>query len=351
MQHPIFVNKIFIRSYLFIAVIFIVIDFLLIYFGYNSNWESALVNAIIFDTILFILGGSLWYPVYFHNRSKGVVFRIIQLIVVGVIYITLWILSSVIIVSAVESILSVKVSLHNDFLIIRLLVGILIYSLFVAVYFLMVSFQNLEEHNNEKLVLQNLLTDTELNLLKSQLNPHFLFNSLNSISSLTVYDTESARDMISKLSDFLRYSLRNNQQKLLPLKEELDNVNRYMDIERIRFGEKVVFTENIQEESKEKLLPALILQPLMENAIKHGVYNAIQPTKIDLRCYNVKSDLIVSLENSVEDDVVVKEGEGVGLLNTKKRMQMIYEKKDLVQVEKTANIFKVVLVIPQFLNK
>ncbi len=351
MQHPIFVNKIFIRSYLLITVIFIIIDFLLIYFGQINNWESAILNAVVFDTILFALGGSLWYPVYFHNRKKGIVYRILQLTLIGFIYISIWLVASVTAISIIESLLSIKVSLSNDFLILRFLVGILMYSLFVAVYFLMISFQNEEDHNREKLVLKNMLTDAELSLLKSQLNPHFLFNSLNSISSLTIYDSEKAREMISKLSDFLRYSLRNNDQKLLPLKEELDNLKRYMDIERIRFGEKVLFSENVNKESEDKLLPALIIQPLMENAIKHGVYNSIDPTNIDLKCYIDKGDLVIVLKNSFEDDSSIKKGEGIGLLNTKKRMNKIYGRKDLVQIEKGNDYFKIVLIFPQFLKK
>ncbi len=351
MQHPIFANKIFVKSYLFIGIIFIIIDFLLIRFGYNCDWKSAIVNAFVFDIIILILGGSLWYPVYFHNKRKGIVFRIIQLLLIGVIYIAIWVTSSVIIISIIEKVFLLNISLSNDFLIIRLLIGFLVYLLFIAVYFLMISYINEEEHNKEKLELQNLLTDTELNLLKSQLNPHFLFNSLNSISSLTLYDAEGARNMISQLSGFLRYALRNNQQKLLPLKEELDNLIRYMDIERVRFGDKINFIENVQKECLDKLLPALIIQPLLENAIKHGVYNSTGPINIELECYMNKGDLVVSLKNNFDKDATIQTGEGVGLSNTKKRMHKIYERRDLVMIEKNEDSFQVVLTIPQFLNK
>ncbi len=351
MQHPIFSNKITISSFLFIGAVFIGIDFLLIHYGYKCTINTALFYAIVYDVIILVLGGSLWYPVYFLDRNKGSIFNILQLVFVGICFLGIWAVSVWGVLSIVEGYFSFTTTLVHDFLLIRLLIGVLIYMLFVSVYFLMIRTQNEEEYLKEKLELKNLLKDTELNLLKSQLNPHFLFNSLNSISSLTLYDTEGAREMISKLSDFLRYSLRNNQQKLLPLKEELENLRRYMDIERIRFGDKINFIEHIQIECQDKLLPALIIQPLIENAIKYGVYNSIHTTNIEFRGYLKNGDLILSLQNDYENDMMERAGEGLGLSNTKARMWKIYGTKDLVRIHKSEQTFLVELTIPQFIQR
>ncbi len=351
MQHPIFSNKITIGSYLFIGAVFIIIDFLLIHYGYKCTIGTALFQAVVYDVIILLLGGSLWYPVYFLDRNKGSIFNILQLVFVGICFLGIWAFSVWGVLSLSEDYFSFESTLDNAFILIRLLIGVLIYMLFISVYFLMIRTQNEEEHLKEKLELKSLLKDTELNLLKSQLNPHFLFNSLNSISSLTLYDTEGAREMISKLSDFLRYSLRNNQQKLLPLKEELDNLRRYMDIERIRFGDKINFIEHIQIECQEKLMPALIIQPLIENAFKYGVYNSILTTNIELHGYLRDGDLIISLQNDYEDDIVKNAGEGLGLSNTKARMRKIYGSKDLVRIQKSEQTFLVELTIPQFLQR
>ncbi len=351
MQHPVFGNKNATLTYLLIGIVFIIIDFLLIHYSYKCSLSIAVINAFVYDATILILGGSLWFPVYFHDRNKGSLYSILQLLLVGVIFIGIWVLSSYFFVYFIDYVFSIAAILPNDFFLIRILIGILIYLLFISVYFLMKGFQNEEEHNREKLVLKNLLSDTELNLLKSQLNPHFLFNSLNSISSLTIYDAEGARDMITKLSDFLRYSLRNNEQKLLSFREELDNLRKYMEIERIRFGDKINFIEDIKKECFEKDLPALIIQPLMENAIKHGVYNSISNTDIKLQCNVINGDLIISLLNDYETDVTGNKGEGVGLANTRKRLQIIYGNKDLVKIEKTESEFFIELTIPQFINQ
>ncbi|MCW3785003.1 sensor histidine kinase [Plebeiibacterium sediminum] len=350
MQHPIFSNKITIGSYLFIGAVFIVIDFLLIHYGYKCSVTTALIYALVYDVIIILLGGSLWYPVYFLDRNKGSIFSVIQLVFLGFVFLGIWAGSAWGILSILEGNFSFTTILNSDFVLIRLLIGVLIYLLFISVYFLMIRSQNEEEYKKEKLELKNLLTDTELNLLKSQLNPHFLFNSLNSISSLTLYDAEGAREMISKLSDFLRYSLRNNQHKLLPLKEELENFRRYMDIERIRFGDKINFIEQIKLDCEKKMVPALIIQPLIENAIKYGVYNSIHTTNIELHGYLKNGDLIISLQNDYENDMDERIGEGLGLSNTKARMRKIYGSKDLVRIQKREQTFLVELTIPQFLQ-
>ena len=113
---------------------------------------------------------------------------------------------------------------------------------------MLIFFDNIQQKEKEQETMQRLLRETELKALKAQLNPHFLFNSLNSISSLTITDSDGARDMINKLSDFMRYSLKKNENAFLPLREEMKNMARYLEIEKVRFGDRLnCVVENCNE--------------------------------------------------------------------------------------------------------
>jgi len=195
--------------------------------------------------------------------------------------------------------------------------------------------------------LQNLVVDAELETLKSQINTHFLFNSLNSISSLTITKPDKAQEMVIKLSDFLRYSLSHDKNEKTPLKEEFNNIRRYLDIEKIRFGKRLKFVYSIPESCFEKKIPNMILQPLIENAIKHGVYNSSEEVKIELDCYEDDNDVTIVIKNGFNGEAVKKKGEGIGLKNIDKRLQLIYQRQGLLKTGSQNNIFTAKLTIPK----
>ena len=158
----------------------------------------------------------------------------------------------------------------------RIGTGIFIYGLIVLSYFLFVSLTNLSEKNAKAARLESLVRETELKMLRSQINPHFLFNSLNSISSLTITDPEKARDMVIKLSEFMRYALSRKDELPVSLSHELDNLRLYLDIEKVRFGDKLTTEEFIEPACLDFRIPVMLLQPLYENAVKHGVYESTE---------------------------------------------------------------------------
>ena len=148
--------------------------------------------------------------------------------------------------------------------------------------------------------LKEKIKEAELQTLKSQINPHFLFNGLNSISSLTLSDPERAHDMIIKLSGFLRYSLAHDPNKLIPLKSEIENMESYVAVEKTRFGDKLIFEKEVCKGCDNKNVPFLILQPLIENAIKHGVYESTKPVVIKLFCKETTDDkLLIAVSNVI----------------------------------------------------
>ena len=158
--------------------------------------------------------------------------------------------------------------------------GVFIYGLIILTYYLFVSLSNLSEKNAKEARLESLVRETELKMLRSQINPHFLFNSLNSISSLTITDPEKARDMVVKLSEFMRYALSRKDEQPVTLQNELENLRLYLDIEKVRFGDKLITEEMIDNKCLEFKIPVLLLQPLYENAVKHGVYESTESVKI-----------------------------------------------------------------------
>jgi LytS/YehU family sensor histidine kinase len=229
----------------------------------------------------------------------------------------------------------------------RIISGIFLYSIMVLVYYLIIYYNNVQEKLRNETKLKEIIKESELNLLKSQINPHFLFNSLNSISSLTITDASKAQEMIIKLSDFLRYSISQPEDKFSTLKSELENISRYLEIEKVRFGNKLNFDYNIDEECNNKNIPIMILQPLFENAVKHGVYESIEQITIHTNCCFRNNSLFITISNNFESVVKYKKGAGIGLKNIKERLKLIYQNDQLLQTIVSENIFQVKLVVPQ----
>ena len=140
-----------------------------------------------------------------------------------------------------------------------------IYGLVILTYYLFESLTNLSEKKAKEARLESLIKETELKMLRSQINPHFLFNSLNSVSSLTITDPEKARDMVIKLSEFMRYALSRKDEQPVSFRSELENLRLYLNIEKVRFGDRLSIEENIDENCLEIKMPVMLLQPLYEN--------------------------------------------------------------------------------------
>lgn len=195
---------------------------------------------------------------------------------------------------------------------------------------------------------QNTLRDAELIKLRQQLQPHFLFNSLNSINALVGSQPQLARSMIQNLSDFLRGTLKKDDNKLVNLEEELKLLHLYLDIEKIRFGHRMQVVFTIDEATNNFKLPALILQPIVENAIKFGLYNVLSDVEISISAQLQNTHLILEVKNPFDDDAIqTRKGEGFGLSLIERRLQLLYHRADLLSIQKSNNIFITKLIIPQ----
>lgn len=201
------------------------------------------------------------------------------------------------------------------------------------------------EHDMAKLA-----REAELASLRQQLQPHFLFNSLNSISALAGARPEEARKMIQQLSDFLRGTIKKDDQKLVNLQEELKHLQLYLDIEKVRFGHRLRTEVKQADETHSMLLPSLLLQPLVENAIKFGLYDTIGEITIRIVTMAIDQQLIIRIENPF-DPVTAKpkQGTGFGLDSVKRRLYLLYARNDLLTTHQIEDIFITEVKIPQLI--
>jgi LytS/YehU family sensor histidine kinase len=226
--------------------------------------------------------------------------------------------------------------------------GLLIYFLQISVFYLLLNMKELKERMTREASLTALLREAELNNLRAQIKPHFLFNSLNSVSALTMTDPSKAQDMVIKLSEFMRYSLAMGEEAMSTLENELYHSGLYMDIEKIRFSDRLVIEEEINASCSDWPVPAMILQPLLENAVKHGVYTISGPSSIRL-CVNCTTEYLhVSISNNYDKEAAPRKGTGTGLQNVKSRLAAIYGRHDLLTITMQEAYFAVVLRFPAF---
>jgi hypothetical protein len=191
----------------------------------------------------------------------------------------------------------------------------------------------------------------QLTALRYQLNPHFLFNALNSISALIVTRrNEDAERMTDKLSSFLRSSLATDPARLVPLEEELAHIEEYLDIEAVRFGERLNVTIECAPEAGESFVPGFLVQPLVENAIKHGVAPSRDPIHITIRAEVENGDLCIVVENDTPPqttDLKFGGGAGVGLINVERRLHAVYGSAASLMVERLPESYIATICIPE----
>ena len=198
--------------------------------------------------------------------------------------------------------------------------GFLLYLASVALSYLLLAEARVQEAERRGAELQLLAQESELKALRAQLNPHFLFNSLNSISALTAVDPGRAREMCVLLSDFLRRSLGLGERREVALREELDLARAYLAIEQIRFGARLRIAWEVDPGAEAALLPTLLLQPLVENAIKHGIAALPEGGTLTVVASLHGPEVLLSVENPRDPDAPAPEGLGLGLNQVRQRL-------------------------------
>ncbi len=206
------------------------------------------------------------------------------------------------------------------------------YVIWVAAYNFYHIALNLRRKTIEKLAAENRAKDLELINLRSQLNPHFLFNALNSIHSLAMMKKDTASDAVLLLSDLMRYTLNYEKRDLVDLSEEIEVVEKYLQLEKIRFGKKLTTELAIADNTLNIKIPPICIQTLVENAIKHGLQSAPNGVFIKINSHLADGSLTIDIINSGQlkkesPSVFDPKKSGIGVENTRRRLQMIYGEK------------------------
>ncbi len=204
------------------------------------------------------------------------------------------------------------------------LTGFIAYTFCAFVTYLLIALEEVARAEKQVVESKCLALDAELKALRAKLHPHFLFNSLNSIAALTSIDSSRARDMCIHLSDFLRHSLTLSSRQHIKLSEELALIRAYLNVEKIRFSDRMSVTEEIENDVDDILIPPLLLQPLVENAVKHGVSGLEEGGEIRIAVSIKENILQVRIENPVDEEVPELKGTGQGLFIVKERLRNMF---------------------------
>ncbi len=348
MQNPFLERKTYSIAYGIAWILIIGIHVSVLYFFSDQGLVDSLIDGVVFNTLFALLGLSLWYAVRYYDSSRGAILdTFLYHFGTAALALALWLgLGYLIMMYVIPDLSDYQVFLEKS-MPWRAISGLFLYSLMVMVYYLYINQEDRKARISKEADLNLQVREAEIDRLKSQINPHFLFNSLNSIASLTLDRPKQAREMIIKLSSFLRSSLEYKENELTDLTSELDHIRQYLEIEKIRFGDKLMFKFEVPESCIDCRLPNMILQPLFENAIKHGVYESTEPVEILTKVTKKANHLILSISNDFDPDIPSRKGKGIGIQNVDNRMQLVYQSSNLLQFRKTANRYTAELIIPQ----
>lgn len=261
---------------------------------------------------------------------------------------TLWVLSIHYILPLVIEEESDYYDLLSKSLPVRFGIAVLLIACMEMISILWYSFEEQKATSKRKTDAEQLSKDAELYKLRTQLQPHFLFNSLNSINALIGLKPDEARRMVQQLSEFLRGTLRREEHQWIPLEEELQHLRLYLEIEKVRFGNRLSTEFAVQEDSLKMKIPAMLLQPLVENAIKFGLYDTTGETVISVEAKAEDGLLAISVQNPFDPETATSnKGTGFGLSSIQRRLYLLFARNDLINTRADGNIFTTILKVPQ----
>ncbi len=312
---------------------------------YDVPWKDALVDTSINIGLLILTSIFVFNTLKFYQPTRG-----------NLLYVRIWALLHAWFIMALNAWIVVQITSNNEFLLafmskswpIRYVFNLIMLGCVTAAMTMLhyVSEEKAQEQRKDD--AEKLAKETELVKLRQQLQPHFLFNSLNSISALAGSRPEEARKMIQQLSDFLRGTLRKDEQQLVSLKEELHHLNLYLEIEKVRFGHRLNTHIDCHEQLENYTLPSLLLQPLVENAIKFGLYDTTEQVLIEVNTSLENNELIISVKNPYDPTTSMpRKGTGFGLSSVGRRLYLLYGRTDLLKTAAEQTHFITTIYIPQ----
>ena len=320
---------------------------------FGASWSAALLFAV---PLTLVYGSAIGFSAYYlcrayplASRSPGVIVPVFAIAAACVAL--LWATAGMAWQSLWLALAPGSMDLGIDrrrLLVCMFALGVLLYTGAVVLYYLAIEYATARLAERRELELALQARDAELRMLRTQIDPHFLFNSLNSISALTSFDPAGAREMTLRLAEFFRHSLGLEAQRKVTLAQELALVSHFVAIEQVRFGARLRFDRQSGADADACLLPPMILQPLVENAVKHGIGSLPEGGRVRVTATRAGSILRIVVDNDVDADPAPApaRGQGVGLANVRARLATDYGHLASVHWRRLDATFRVELTLP-----
>lgn len=225
--------------------------------------------------------------------------------------------------------------------------GMVMYGIAVTIHYLLLEIESSRVAEETALRYQVLAREAELRAFKAQIDPHFLFNSLNAVASLCGSRPADARQMAQLMADFFRTTLRVGPLERIPLAQEIDLVSRYLAIEKVRFGERLTVEVTVDDGAGDWLVPPLLLQPLVENAVRHGIASMVDGGTVKISAAVVDEVLRIAIDNPADPDRVHAGGEQIGLQNARGRLAAISSGRATLSNSESDGRYRVAIEVPR----
>lgn len=322
-------------------------------FQQKLYYPYAWISSAVYNYSMALLSIPLWYLCKKFPFDKSGLVRFFGSHLFGsLIFSLVWLTFSYSLYYAMFPTYVIKAMWAQGVYLWQYLDGITKYGLMTGIFYTIDFYKRFKEKELRETQLNLLTKNMELQNLKSQINPHFLFNALNSVNALITRNPEKARTMNAKLAQLLRYSLDGFERKFVTIKEELDFIRNYLDIEKVRFGKKLQIQEEIDPQTLESKVPSMLLQPIVENAIKHGISLQAKGGILKIHISQNNGFLQLQITNNgkpvSENDLDSLFNKGIGLKNTHERLKRIYGDVAVFKLQsKKPDLFSVSIKIPQ----
>jgi sensor histidine kinase YesM len=321
--------------------------------SYGFSYNFAVVDSIITNILLLAASWLVSNILQFYMPEKDRRWYVLFISLVLSLMVTAsskWLLEVTLVTFHDPSFAAYHLFLSNSFWV-RLAIGFLLIGCMTIICVLWYTREEEQENRQRKEDAERLSREAELYKLRQQLQPHFLFNSLNSISALIGTDPEQARKMIYQLSDFLRATLKKEEDQWVKMDEELQTLELYLDIEKVRFGHRLSTVIEKDESCLQMFIPPMLLQPVMENAIKFGLYDTTEDVIISMFISRENEYLKIVVRNPFDQETSTpRRGTGFGLNSVKRRLYLLFTRNDLLQTQALDHVFATTIRIPQLVG-
>jgi signal transduction histidine kinase len=346
MLHPILAQPRRLTTYLAIWLVPALVLVAAPLLGGGTRLTAALAVALPLAGLYAFVCLAAWYPCYANPPGTPLGRLLLVQLLAAVFSTTAWIALGRWWAGLLQRRLDGALEAFERLLPLLLVAGLLLYLLAAATCYLHLTREAAHRAERSALEAQVTAREAELKALRAQMDPHFLFNALNSVSALCGSDPAAARRMCEQLAGFLRGSLELSTAQRIPLGRELALAHAFLQIERVRFGERLRFLSEVDEAAAALQVPPLLLQPLVENALKHGIAHLLDGGTVTVQAKRRRDTLYVVVDNPCDPERPVARGTTLGMENVRRRLAACYGDRALMAIERKPDRFRVELRIP-----